>query len=235
MPWKELLTDSNFFPTWSLDQHRPGSRLWSNQEIAKFLESGVNANCRKTFHHTQDALNAWEKLLKNHQSSSNHRPLFDCVVRNVTSIQEGTNVPGCKASAEDIVKALKNNIVDILADPHRTPEVTRDLRYITDVCMIFAKLSATKFKGSLHCEAALGTLISTPVDETHPQYSSLLAEMQVSHAAYDLHPVFCPSFCLIGIRANYWDIEALLSCMYNTPVDHYTTSNNPVIPHQRLS
>jgi len=192
MPWKELLADRNFFPVWSPDQHRPGSRLWSNQEIAKFLESGVKANRRKTFRHAQNALDAWEEILKTYQSSSDHQPLFDCVVQSVTWIQDWSTVPGCKVFAEDILKVLKRNVVDILADPRRTSEVTRDLRYITDVCTIFARLSATKFSGSLHCEATLGTLISTPVDETYPQYSLLLDQMQVSHAAYDLHPVFFP-------------------------------------------
>ena len=34
--------------------------------------------------------------------------------------------------------------------------------------------------------------MTTPVNETHLQYSSLLVEMQVSHAVYDLHPDFFP-------------------------------------------
>jgi hypothetical protein len=190
MSWKELLADSSFFPTWSPDQHRPGSRLWSNQEIANFLESGINANRRPTCGHAQNALNAWEEVLKTYQSSSDHRPLFARVVGSVTWIQDQSSVPGCKAAAADILKLLTRNVADILADPCRTSKVTHNLRYITDVCMIFGTLSATNFKGSLHCEAALGTLISTPASETYPQYSSLLAEMQVSHAAYDLHRVF---------------------------------------------
>jgi hypothetical protein len=236
MPWKELIADSNFFPTWSPDQHRPGSRIWRNQEIAKFLESGIDANRRPTLGHAQNALNAWEEVLKAYQSSSDYQPLFARVVQSVTWIQDQTSVPGCKASAADILKVFERNVLDILADPYRISKVTHNLRYIADVCMIFVKLSATKFSGSLHCEAALATLISTPVSETYLQYSSLLAEMQVSHAAYDLHPVFFSlSFCLIEIRASYWNIEALLSCVYNTPVDYLTTSDRPAIPHQRLS
>jgi len=72
MPWKELLADSNFFLTWSPDQHQPGSHLWSSQEIAKFLASGVNGNRRLTRHHAQNALDAWEEILETYQSSSDH-------------------------------------------------------------------------------------------------------------------------------------------------------------------
>lgn len=176
MPWKELLTDSNFFPTWS--PLGSGSRLWSNQEILQFLENGINANHGRTAGHAQDALNTWDEILKTYRSSSEHQPSFDRVVQGVTWIQDKTSVPGCKACAKDILQVLKKNLVDILANPHQTSEVTRGLRYIADVCMIFAKLSVTKFSGSLHCEAALATLISTPFDGTHPQYSSLLSKMQ---------------------------------------------------------
>jgi hypothetical protein len=197
MSWEELFAaDSNFFPTWS---HRPGSRLWRNQDIAKFITSGVNANRRSTSSRAQNALNAWEQILKTYQSSSDYQSsdyqtLFARVVQSVTWIQDQTSVPGCKESAADILKVFERNVVDILADPCRTSKVTHNLRYIADVCTIFGGLSATNFKGSLHCEAALGTLISTPVRDIYPQYSSLLAEMQVSHAAYDLHLFFLSHF-----------------------------------------
>jgi hypothetical protein len=187
MPWKELLSDGNFFPTWSPDQHRPGSRIWNNQEIAKFLRNGINSNRRQTIYHANVANNAWGELVKAFQSGSDYQSLFDLVIQKVTWIQDFSKVPGCKLSAKDILQVLKGNVVDILA---RTSKVTSHLLYILDVCRIFGTLAATHFKGSLHCETALGTLISTPVNGTHPQYSSLLAEMQVSHAVYDLHPVF---------------------------------------------
>ncbi|KIJ95741.1 hypothetical protein K443DRAFT_108324, partial [Laccaria amethystina LaAM-08-1] len=174
MSWEELFAaDSNFFPTWS---HRPGSRLWRNQDIAKFITSGVNANRRSTSSRAQNALNAWEQILKTYHSD--YQTLFARVVQSVTWIQDQTSVPGCKESAADILKVFERNVVDILADPCRTSKVTHNLRYIADVCTIFGGLSVTNFKGSLHCEAALGTLISTPVRDIYPQYSSLLAEMQ---------------------------------------------------------
>lgn len=197
MPWKELLLDSTYFRLWS---HTPGSRLWNNEEIAKFLESGTKSNHRHTFRLAQDSLNTWQGILNTHQSSSDNQPSFDSLVQIVSQMRDETDVPGCKATARDILKILQKKadsgiIVDILADSARTAKVTNHLLNIIDLCKIFAKLSTTTFSGSLHCEAALGTLISTPAKETHPQYSSLLAELQVSHAVYDLHPVFPPHFC----------------------------------------
>lgn len=183
MPWKELL-DSDFFPRRL--PNRPGSRLWSNEDIAKFLDSGVRANRRLTNELAKDADRTWQGILKAHQSRSDHQPLFDRVVEIVSELRDCTTVPGCKVAAEDILAVLKK--MAALPDSAQTKKVSDHLDYILGVCHIFSKLSATKFSGSLHCEAALGTLISTLVNRTHPEYSSLLAEFQVSHAVYDLHP-----------------------------------------------
>ena len=116
MPWKELLADRNFFPVWSLDQHRPGSRLWSNQEIENFLKRGINSNRHQTFSHAEDAYNIWEGMLKTYQPSSDYQPLFNRVVEKVTWIQDSTHVPGCQVSTKDILEVLKRNVVHIPAD-----------------------------------------------------------------------------------------------------------------------
>ncbi|KAF8971465.1 hypothetical protein BDZ97DRAFT_1936663 [Flammula alnicola] len=163
MPWKELLADNKFFPTWS--PYQVGSHLWNNEEIAKFIETGTNSNCRLTLRLTQAAHDTWQGILNTYQFSSDHQALVDPVVHIVSRTRYETDVPGCEATAADILNVLEGAASDILADSVRTTKVTNQLLYIIDIC-------------SLHCEAALGTLISTPIDETHPQYSSVLAELK---------------------------------------------------------
>ncbi|KAF8951654.1 hypothetical protein BDZ97DRAFT_1931961 [Flammula alnicola] len=176
MPWKELLADKKFFPIRS--PYQVGSRLWNNEEIAKFMEKGTNSNRHITLGHARAARDAWQGILNTYQFSSDHQALVDRVVRIVSQMRRETDVPGCEETAADILSVLEGATSDILADSVRTTRVTDQLLYIIDLCTIFIKLAATKFTGSLHCEAALGTLISTHIDETHPQYSTLLDELQ---------------------------------------------------------
>ncbi|KDR65339.1 hypothetical protein GALMADRAFT_49554, partial [Galerina marginata CBS 339.88] len=186
MPWKELLADKNFFP--ARPSMRGGSRLWSNKQITSFLDKGLRSNRRPTLNFAHNAYKTWQGLLATHRSSisqpsSVYQPLFDRMVEIVSQMHDQTTVPGCQEAAQNILRALRASAasgitVDIMVESARTTQVTRNLLHIIEVCRIFNKLAPTKFSGSLHCQVALGTLISTPINEALPQYSSLLAKLQ---------------------------------------------------------
>ncbi|KDR80487.1 hypothetical protein GALMADRAFT_136962 [Galerina marginata CBS 339.88] len=134
------------------------------------------------------------------------------VVQVISQMQDQTTVPGCRATAHDILCVLRASGVNvaILVNSARTTQVTQHLLYIIDICRIFGRLATTKFSGSLHCEAALGTLISTPINETHPQYSSLLAELQQFGRIIGTSKRCCPVCARLSLHLS--QSHSLLTC-----------------------
>jgi hypothetical protein len=158
LPWQELFADEKFLPPTSV---RLGNTETSNAEILNILTEG-----------TWDILK-WSSAIKAAKEAWANDKLNETI--ELIALLKSSPLPGWGTTAERLLCILQEPI-------EYEPDITDMIHALSDSTWLFTCLSNCKFKGALHCEASLASLISLKnAPNTHPdsQFAGLLAEVKV--------------------------------------------------------
>ena len=161
LPLKELLNDPTLFPTTTTAASPHNSQATiTNREILEFLEEG--------FKHSSHVKGINTRWTKRGQNPSNIK-----TIKGVLEDLKISRFEGWSLSATKLLDALN-------ASPIDSSKITEDIESLWASCAFFTSLekSQRKFKGTLHCEVCLASLL----DETATFSGEILAQMKVGCA-----------------------------------------------------
>ena len=166
LPWRELLADLTFFPTTTTatSPHKSQASI-TNDKILEFLSNGF----------------AHSILIKGIKMQWNRSG--GLTTRDVRTIKPAlqkltkSSFKDWKASAAKGFQALDNSASLPHLESEEFHKIIEDINSLVASSMLFASLDASQrvFKGTLHCEACLASLL----DDTVTFSEDILAQMKV--------------------------------------------------------
>ena len=220
LPWSELFTDPDLFPT--TDVLNPDSNTRSNAKIKHFLQKAIEkARCNSEAHiqakkaqtnwnadllvQTRDALTNLREI-----TSLSHYPEILDNVKKLISLKKRWKTPREIATfieEENKLKRLIDTDMLHICDTYYEPPA------IDNFYLNFDKEDS--FSGTMHCEAYLASLLDNftryfVIDGTYVDMR-ILQEMKVDPL------IFWPSdshYVYIGLRTSNWSVETLLPSLF---------------------
>jgi hypothetical protein len=166
LPWQDLFTDSNLFPTKN-DQDPRSTK--TNVEILGFLENATKLNPKESLKQARAAKTVWidrdtDKTIKQ------------------LGLLMGSGLPGIHECAEKTHGRLKAK-TDLSGNFDL--EITRSIQSMLDNAKFFVDLlkmiEAPNFTGTLHCEACLASLLKYLLNDDR-KHEDLLKQLKVGYA-----------------------------------------------------
>ena len=173
-PWEELITNEKYFPT--RDTTDPLSTT-SNDEILKFLKAAVDnaAKARKLSALAEAALTKWNK----HQTTTFTSQQVCRKMTDIMALGDEHVNEIAKSVDTQLQSWLKGDNGDTITKGIQ--DLHKKLCYLPPGNHFFSSLENLKFKGVLHCEICLASLVdmaNKPIPPGSP-YTELLSQLKV--------------------------------------------------------
>jgi len=173
-PWEELLKNEQYFPT--TDTMDPMSTT-SNDEILKFLQKAVPkaTRARKLSIFVEAALTGWKKRQSTTFNAQQVRQMMTNIMavgdEDVNEIAKSVHTQLKIWSKGDNDDAITKGIEDL----------HKKLFHLPPGNLFFSNLENLKFKGALHCEICLASLVDMATKPVTPgsKYTELLSQLKV--------------------------------------------------------
>ena len=158
LPWRDLFTNDNLFPSTSSSNVGSGER--SNAEILEFLEKGMK-DIPKWTSAIEGAKKAW---------AANK---VDETIEQIQLLGKAP-LPGWDTTAKNLLRMLQQPTKEQF-----TSVITDTIYALSESTWLFTFLNSkdNKFKGALHCEASLASLISHSGDRADWDADSKCADL----------------------------------------------------------
>jgi hypothetical protein len=185
LPWQTLLKDSALFPMQSacstLDVLDYAAHP-TNDGILKFLEIAVSSNPQDAWNSAKTAAKAIAKLKPDSTQAA-----FGCAIKKIELLGK-SGLPGWHEYTAKIILNLENLKTTVPASPDHVAlvcDITRAVHSLRDSAKFFADLKGPQiFKGSLHCEACLASLLAFSFDsiKVDTKYEDISEQLEVGYA-----------------------------------------------------
>ena len=173
-PWEELLKNEQYFPT--TDTMDPMS-MTSSDEILKFLQEAMPkaTRARNLSISTEAALIGWNKCqLTNFNFQQVRQKMADIMALGDEDVKEIAKIVHTQLKCW-----LKGNNNDMITKG--IEDLHKKLFHLPPGNLFFSSLENLKFKGALHCEICLASLLDLATKPTPPnsKYTELLSQLKV--------------------------------------------------------
>jgi hypothetical protein len=167
LPWRDLFAKPEFFPTGNTQDP------FSNNDILKFLESGVKASSPNYGKWAREARRFWVTRE------------VDATIMNTDKLKKSA-LPGWPSCVEKLLANLKDWKSQEHPSEFLSREITNLIQSLCDSSTLFSSLAkGLKFLGTLHCEACLASLLQDFLKDIaiDSKFEDILARMKVTYVA----------------------------------------------------
>ena len=222
LPWRTLFSHP-YLP--NID---PGSDrdVPSHDDICAFLEEGISRAKAAKYQHelVENALKAWSsprrsEVIRNFHllaidqgSDAKVHDVLSKIIKWETLLKQPSEKSNRKELSTDILSSIKKLKAELLG------QCNRDI--------FFSNLENMSFKGTLHCEACLASLLPSFtkhfLSEDKYKEMNILSDLQVEYPHFSPFLSSNPhlfSCLLLGLWAGYWSVKTLLPMLCNIPQD----------------
>jgi len=173
-PWEELLKNEQYFPT--TDTMDPMSTT-SNDEILKFLQKAVPkaTRARNLSIFAEAALTGWKKR----QSTTFNAQQVRQMITNIMALRDEDVNEIAKSVHTQLKIWSKGDNDDAITKG--IEDLHKKLFHLPPGNLFFSNLENLKFKGALHCEICLASLVDMATKPVTPgsKYTELLSQLKV--------------------------------------------------------
>jgi len=174
LPWRELFTDSKLFPT----QHEADHLPTTNDEILQFLEFAASPDMIGYSNSINAIKTGWDQ--KNKDAIIQSLATLDKLFSNAQKYGWCNSASNLTAMINDFDFSAKPSSSDKLSD-----KITNRIESLADTGKFFAFMrKRIEFRGRLHCEACLASLLPAHLGEDvtiDSKHKGVLVQMKVRY------------------------------------------------------
>lgn len=182
MEWKELLTNTKYFPKKSV----VAGRDRDNASIISSLERAISGRPHDLGSRLEGIQKRWQDLIDNPKHKNKKVKVAKNLIKEFRQMEKSL-VPGCQELAEDIRKNIEKWLESSAPDPNSSlslstvivRQINNQIDAMLNMCYIFSQFNdPAHFSGTVHCEANLANYLACLPSLP---YNEALGEVEVGY------------------------------------------------------